>query len=231
MSKIFGIVAILFVLGLSAAEAGDITGTVVLQSSSVPDRAKNSNPNRKQTLKKYGMKASGRAKGGNGGLPKNEKVDERDYAVIYLTNEKDGAKLKATPKTVEIRQKKRRFFNHVTPLALGSSVLFTNEDKYYHHIYCPESTKLSVPEHRGGAKRKPPSLGKFELFCDIHPLMNAYAYVVPNDKFTRAKGGLFTLKNVPSGNYILKVWHPRLPGSSQAVTVGTSSASKVNVTL
>jgi plastocyanin len=228
MLRYFGLLVSLVVCVVMSVEAGEITGTVTLQSKSVPGRAENPNPNRQQVLKKYGMKAKG---GEKGGLPKNEKVDERDFAVIYLTNEKDGAKLPASKKKVEITQKGRRFFEHVTPIVLGSSVLFTNQDKYYHHIYCPDASKLNVPQHRGEAVRKPDKLGKYELFCDIHPLMNAYVYVVPNDKFAMPKEGKFALKDVPPGKYNLNVWHPRLPATSYGVIVEASGDSKVNITL
>lgn len=212
-------------------QAGEIQGEVVL-SSQTSARAKNSNPNRKATVKKYGLKELQKAQaGGDGGLSPNEVIDERDYTVIYLAQAKDGSKLKATPRTVEVVQRKRRFHEHVTPLPLGSKVKFVNNDNYYHHIYCPDSSKINVPEHRGDVERKPDSLGKFELFCDIHPLMNAYLFVVPNDQFTVPKGGRFSLKNVPPGQYVLKAWHPRLSEKSYEVTVPASGAGKVNVTL
>ena len=223
---------LLFFLAFSlmGVQAGEVTGEVVIQSS-VSGRAKNTNPHRKTTLKKYGMKSVKQAtSGGEGGPPPREKVDERDFVVVYLTGEKDGARLPTTPRTVEVLQEDRRFFDHVTALPLGSSVKFTNKDKFYHHIYCPDSSKLNVPEHRGMVTRKPDSLGKYELFCDIHPLMNAYLFVVPNDSYAVTKGGRFSIKGVPPGNYVLKAWHPRLKTKSFDVKVGEGQSS-VKVTL
>ena len=222
---VFVFMMVLCALGV---EAGEVEGQVVIQSG-VSGRAKNTNPNRKSNAKKYGLKsASKEAK--LGGLPPDENVDERDFVVVYLTKEKDGAKLKATPRSVEIVQEKRRFFSHVTAMPLGSTVKFTNNDKFYHHIYSPNSSKLNVPEHRGVVKRKPDDIGKYELFCDIHPLMNAYLFVVPNDQFAVAKGGKFSIKGVPPGNYVLKAWHPRLEEKSYDVKVGDGK-SAVKVTL
>lgn len=223
---------IVFLLIWAPASAGEITGSVSLKTADVPERAKNTNPNRKRNIKKYGMKTLRQAQaGGKGGLPRNETVDERDYVVVYLSRAKDGAKLKATPKNVPVEQRERRFFDHVTPVVLGSKVVFVNEDKFFHHIYCPDASNMNVPEHRGEVSRKPTKLGKLELFCDIHPLMNAYVYVVPNDSFAMAKSGKFAIKNVPAGDYVLKTWHPRLPGGSYPVTVPASGQAKVDVTL
>ena len=226
----YGVVVLFVLFTFLGVEAGEVTGSVVIEGS-VSRRAKNSNPNRKTTIKKYGAKnLKGATRGGEGGLPPDEKVDERDFVVVYLSEEKDGAKLKSTPRTVEILQENRRFFDHVTAMPLGSTVKFTNKDKFYHHIYCPDSSKLNVPEHRGGVTRKPGSVGRYELFCDIHPLMNAYLYVVPNDKFAVAKGGKFALKGVPDGDYVLKAWHPRLKTKAFDVTV-SGGKSSVKVTL
>lgn len=216
----------------SVALAGDITGTVTLDQGKVPARAKNSNPNRKAVLKKYGMKVLAQAQaGGQGGLPSNEKVDERDYVLLFLTQEKDGKNLPATPKNAEVDQKDRRYFAHVTPMVLGSKVIFYNKDPFYHHIYCPDSSALNVPEHRGEVSRKPGKVGKYELFCDIHPLMNAYIYVVPNDKYAMPKNGNFKITGVPAGNYVLKAWHPRLSEKTYNVTVPATGDAKVSVTL
>lgn len=214
------------------ARSGEIVGTVDLNQNKVPARAKNSNPNRKDTLKKYGNKVLAQAQaGGLGGLPESEKVDERDYVVLFLTQEKDGKSLPATPKSAEVEQRERRFWGHVTPIVLGSKVVFTNKDKFFHHIYCPDSSSLNVPEHRGDVSRKPDRLGKYELFCDIHPLMNAYVYVVPNDKYTKAEGGRYSIKGVPPGAYVLKAWHPRLSEKTYNVTVPAEGEVKVNVSL
>jgi plastocyanin len=222
------VVAFLVVFAALGVEAGEIEGEVVIESG-VSSRAKNSNPDRKASAKKYGLKSL-KKEAKLGGLPRDEVVDERSFVLVYLAKEKDGAKLKATPRSVEITQEKRRFFAHVTAMPVGSTVKFTNRDKFYHHIYSPNSSALSVPEHRGEVTRKLGSVGKYELFCDIHPLMNAYLYVVPNDKFVVAKGGKFSLKGVPPGNYVLKAWHPRLKAKSYDVKVGDGK-SAVKVTL
>lgn len=234
MRVVLGFILLVGWLSLaSTASAGEIHGEVTLVTSKVPDRAKNTNPNRNATVKKYGLKELKKAQaGGDGGPASNESKDERDFTLLFLTAQKDGAKLSATPRVVEISQQQRRFYDHITAMPLGSKVRFTNKDQFYHHIYCPDSSKLSVPEHRGDVERKPDRVGKYELFCDIHPLMNAYLYVTPNDKFVVAKGGKFTLTGVPAGNYVLQAWHPRLTGKTYEVVVpANGAASKVHVKL
>lgn len=226
----FATVLISTLVLVGAADAGEISGTVKV-TSEVQKRAKNRNPNRKVTLKKYNGKAGFDKSNSKGGLPKNEKVDERDFVVVYLTSAKDGKKLKTTEKTIVVRQKKRRFFNHVTPVTLGSKVEFSNEDKFYHHIYCPDASNLCVEEHLDSVTRQPDELGSYELFCDIHPLMNAYVYVVPNDAFSLAKGGTFQIDSVPPGTYELKAWHPRLDTVTKEVVVPAEGSVKLDLSL
>lgn len=213
-----------------AAWSGEIEGTVTVDVGKLPPRAKNSNPDMKASQGQYKKTDLRKAKaGGDGGSA--GKVDERENVVIYLAKEGDGARLKATPSRREIVQVQREFKAHVTPVVLGSEVRFTNQDSFFHHIYCPDSSKLNVPQHSTHVDRKPDRLGKYELFCDIHPLMNGYVYVVPNDFVTVAKGGKFLLKNVPPGTYTVEAWHPRVKAKSSKVTVPASGKATVNFSL
>jgi hypothetical protein len=171
-----------------------------------------------------------KARAGGEGGPTGP-VDERENVVIFLTQDGDGAKLKATPARREVQQVQREFKAHVTPVVLGSEVRFSNQDPFFHHIYCPDSSKLNVPQHSTHVDRKPDRLGKFELFCDIHPLMNGFVYVVPNDFYTVARGGKYVLKGVPAGTYTLEAWHPRVKAQTTRVTVSASGKATVNFSL
>ena len=222
------------VLGLgvllsTACWAGDIEGTVTVDVSKLPPRAKNTNPDMKSSQSQYKASDLKKAKaGGDGG---GASADERENVLIYLTKDGDGSKLKATAKRRDIIQKGREFVGHVTPVVLGSTIRFTNEDPFFHHIYCPDSSKLNVPQHSTHVDRKPDRLGKYELFCDIHPLMNGYIYVVPNDFVIVAKGGKYSLKGVPAGTYTVEAWHPRLKAKSSKITVPATGKATVNFAL
>ena len=213
----------------SGSWAGDIEGSVTVDVGKLPPRAKNSNPDMKSSQGQYKKTDLRKAKAGGDGTVGS--VDERENVVVFLTKDADGARLKSTPSRREIVQAQREFKAHVTPVVLGSEVRFTNQDSFFHHIYCPDSSKLNVPQHSTHVDRKPDRLGKYELFCDIHPLMNGYVYVVPNDSFMVAKGGKFTLKNVPAGTYSVQAWHPRVKAKTSKVTVPASGKTTVNFSL
>ncbi len=219
----------LLLLGTTAF-AGTVEGTVPIDAGKLPPRTNNTTPDMKRSQSQY-SKAD--LKKANAGAPGSQagKEDERQNVIIYITKAGDGAKLKATPKRKEIVQVQREFQAHVTPLVLGSEVRYSNEDSFFHHIYCPESSKLNAPQHSTHVDRKPDRLGKFELFCDIHPLMNGYLYVVPNDFVTNGAGGKFSLTGLPPGNYTVEAWHPMVNAKSVKVTVPASGKATANFSL
>ena len=224
---------LLFSLSFSSSvSAGEVGGEVSVGKAKLRKRSVNKNPDRKKTLGQYKKKLLRRARaGGDGGPPKGEKIDERDFVVVYLTKAKSGSKLKASKKRTEIIQKDRRFRDHVTPVVLGSEVRFSNDDSFFHHIYSPDSSKLNAPKHSTYVDRKPDRLGKFELFCDIHPLMNAFIYVVPNDFYSTVQKGKYRIKNIPAGTYEMRVWHPRSQAQTKTLTIPAEGKTTVNFSL
>ena len=62
--------------------------------------------------------------------------------------------------------------------------------------------------------------------CDVHPWMFAYANVVPHPYFaTSAKGGAFTIKGLPEGEYTIEAIHRRLGAQTAKVKVGADGAT------
>lgn len=217
---------------LSAATpalAGDVQGTVSLKSPVAP-RAVG-----KKKVRGYGRTdySEGRRAEDEGGPAPGAQVNELTYVVLYL--EPASGKLPATPRTVSMRQKSKDFVPHVLPVVKGSRVVFTNEDLILHHIYSTSKTDaFEIPKYSRGKSQgeQMDHEGVVEIFCGLHPRMNAYIVVVGNDFFTMADGaGRFTLKNVPAGNYTLKAWHPRLKAVSVPVQVPATGAVKKDVAL
>lgn len=215
--------------GAVPAEAGDVQGTVTLKSAVAP-RAVG-----KKKVRGYGRSdyGEGRRAQDEGGPPPGAEVNELTYVVLYL--EPASGKLPATPRTVAMRQKNKDFLPHVLPVVKGSRVVFTNEDLILHHIYSTSRTDpFEIPKYSRGKSQaqQMDHTGVVEVFCGLHPRMNAYIVVVDNDFFTMADGtGRFTLKAVPPGNYTLKAWHPRLKPVSSTVQVPATGAVKKDLSL
>ena len=68
-------------------------------------------------------------------------------------------------------------------------------------------------------------LGVVEVFCSIHPRMNAVVVVLQNPFFTKpARDGKFALENVPAGTYKLRTYRPGAEPTSVEVKVPPSGS-------
>lgn len=217
------------------AGAGDVVGSVVIESK-VPPRAK---APRNKVVKKGDsrypqaelLKAMSQ---GEGGLPPGATVNELLNVVVHLV-EKERKTLACTPpaKSVNMDQANKEFAPHVLPIVNGTRVRFQNSDRIFHHIFSVSNPGgFEIPKHINHTERNFEHAHPFELFCGIHPRMNAYIYVVENDFFTQpdAKGN-FRLKGVPAGTYTLRAWHPRLGSEDHTVQVPAQGQAERSFTL
>ena len=124
-----------------------------------------------------------------------------------------------------IRQRNKTFIPRVLAVPVGSKIDFRNEDEIFHNVF-----SLSRPNdfdtglYRQGASysqvfRK---AGAVQILCNIHATMIAHVFVVDTPYYTQADaGGLFTIKNVPPGEYEMETWHEASAKPwKQTVTVG-----------
>ena len=137
----------------------------------------------------------------------------------------DGQAVPApAPRPVEVAQKNQTFIPYVTAVAVGTSVVFPNEDTVQHHIY-----SLSKPKHFEKPLYAPGSHesvvfdqpGVVTLGCNIHDWMIAYIVVLPTPIFFKTPAdGTADFREIPAGRYRLDVWHPLLTApQSREITV------------
>ncbi len=228
---------ILLALSLCAPSLSEqLSGKVEIKTKP-PSRATRGKKghNSRKLQKDFGYKRSfllAESKHG-GGPPEGAVFDEKSYVVVYVTQQHDGAKLQAQPKKIHIDQTDRQFKPHVTAAVVGSEVNFLNSDPFFHHIFSTTGEKFEIDRFLRGNKsivlRK---VGSHELFCNIHPRMNAYILVVPNNHFSQLdEQGNFRITNLPPGKYLVKAWHPRLPPQTQVVNLVKGKAAQVNLSL
>ncbi len=134
-----------------------------------------------------------------------------------------------------IAQQDKAFLPYVTAVRTGTAVDFPNGDKIFHSVYSESAPRrFHLPEYPQGETRsvlfsKP---GHVELFCAIHPHMNAHILVLPNEHFTRVQAsGQFRLDSLPAGKLKLQAWHPRLGTQVKVVEVPKDGVVKVDFSL
>ncbi|MDP1677537.1 MAG: carboxypeptidase regulatory-like domain-containing protein [Bacteroidota bacterium] len=145
-------------------------------------------------------------------------------AVIYI-DEIEGKTFDPPKEHAKMDQKNLSFIPHILPLLAGTTVDYMNSDDVLHNVFSPDKCveKFNLGTWPKGKSRS----YTFEnpgcisvMLCNVHPEMEAYILVLKTPYFVVSeKSGNYIIKNVPPGKYTVKIWHEKLKGSSQEVTV------------
>lgn len=106
-----------------------------------------------------------------------------------------------------------QFVPHILAVQRGSLVSFPNSDSIKHHVYSFSPTNTFELQLYKGLKAAPlpfEKQGEVELGCNVHDWMLGYILVVDTPYFAKTDQKGTVEIDVPSGEYRLKVWHPRI---------------------
>ena len=165
------------------------------------------------------------------------------YVVKVPSVHEDLSKTKFT-----MDQQNLTFIPHVLPIPVGASVNFPNNDKVDHNIFSLSRTKkfnlgsYKPGEHKSVLFDKP---GIVELRCDVHAEMAAFIMVLKNPYFAVTddqgrfeipsskyleQNNIKNVKDLPPGQYVLKIWHEKLKTQKQIVTVPENGDVSIEIT-
>lgn len=137
-----------------------------------------------------------------------------------------------------VNQKNAEFIPHVTPVVVGSTVEFINNDSFYHNVFSlTPGAKFNIGRRPTGdvytktipkAEYVVEGLGEIQLFCDIHSQMNAIILSLDTPYFTRVnEDGSYTLTDIPAGTYEIRGYNPRFDIAATEITLdGSESVSR-----
>ena len=125
-----------------------------------------------------------------------------------------------------------RFVPHVQVARRPSTLQLTSEDQTLHttHAYDDRNRTLfnvAIPLPGISIERPLQRPGIVRLECDSHAWMRGYVVVTDEVAATTGPNGRFTLEWIPVGTYELSVWHEKLHGASQKVTVSAGATTDV----
>ena len=156
-------------------------------------------------------------------------------AVVYLerwpnrsnTEERESSGATSSD-TVVLDQRGLRFLPQTLAIRPGTTVVFRNSDDIQHNVFSPgRAVGVGDPFDLGTYARGETrhhtfkDQGPHTILCNVHPEMVAYVVAVPVEHRTVTDSdGRFALQDVPSGPYLLRVWHPQSPVLELAVQVG-----------
>ena len=157
------------------------------------------------------------------GKVKTRSKKYRENTVIYI--DKIQGKSFAHPKEHAVMdQKNMKFIPHVLPILKGTSVDFLNSDALKHNVFSPDNVadKFNLGTWPQGEIRSYTfnKSGEAVMLCNVHPEMEAWVVVLETPYFAVSdKQGSFIIKDVPPGEYTLRVWNKKLKGADQKITV------------
>jgi plastocyanin len=114
----------------------------------------------------------------------------------------------------------KTFVPYVTVVRAGTAVRFPNSDNIRHHVYSFSPTKrFELPLYAGqhAAPVQFDKAGTVVMGCNIHDWMIGYVYVADTPFFAKTPAdGSAQLRDLPAGQYAVRVWHPEMDGAEQA---------------
>jgi plastocyanin len=148
-----------------------------------------------------------------------------------------GDRVFAIPTTpVEIDQKGCLYAPRVAGAQVDQTVRYVNGDALLHNVHGTpkDSSAWNVSLPRRGAQREirvdHPEV-MVSVRCDLHPWMQGWLGVLDHPYFAVTNAdGLFTLRDVPPGDYTLAVWHERLGTKTTRVTVAPKGTAETRFT-
>ena len=145
-----------------------------------------------------------------------QKRDESPFRAVVISAHPTSftPEVKPLAEPIGIEQVGVAFAPRVTPITVGTTVEFINNDAIYHNVFSLTSgAKFNVGRHPTGkiVPKQIEHLGVIDLFCDIHPQMHGAILSLDTPYYTGVDdGGNFELGDLPAGTYELRAFYPGL---------------------
>lgn len=143
------------------------------------------------------------------------------HGVVSLLpdNAATGPKTTHPGRRITLQQRNFQFVPRVLALRVGDSLVIGNDDAELHSVHChdPRSPfQVTVPPG-GRIERRFERAGVFNLLCDFHLHMRAYAVVSDHPWIASLDAaGQARISGVPPGRYRVMLWHEWLEPAASA---------------
>jgi plastocyanin len=152
--------------------------------------------------------------------------------VVFIKNIAKGKKAPSEPAV--ITNKKCAFHPHVQVGMVGQTLEVRNDDPMLHntHMYLTSKTFFNAAMPMQGMKmeKKFTKPGLLSIECDVHSWMRGTMYVFDHPYFAVTDDkGLFTITDIPPGDYEIEVWHEALGTRNSKVTIAAKGTKEIKV--
>ncbi len=125
------------------------------------------------------------------------------------------------------------FAPHVLIVPVGATVRFPNRDKVRHHIYSfsrPARFEMKLFGKDEARSYTFSTEGAVALGCNIHDSMSGFIKVVDTPFAAKSNAaGAARLAGLPAGFARITIWHPKLRGKDNEMTVSLPITASGNV--
>jgi plastocyanin len=147
-------------------------------------------------------------------------------AAVYAVPASGGGETRSARAAIE--QVDREFVPYVTVIQAGTTVTFPNRDPILHHVYSfspAKSFEIKLYTGKSPSEVVFDKAGVVTLGCNIHDWMVGYVVVVPTAHFARTDAtGSARIRDLPTGAYEVRAWHPQQRKGAQAQSVQLDAA-------
>jgi len=146
--------------------------------------------------------------------------------LVYLETVEGEFAPPAEPAIVD--QQNMEFVPFLTPIVVGTTVRFLNNDAAEHNVFSPDNEGYDLGNWNQGEHRDHvfATAGVYTQLCRLHPQMVGYVAVVQNPYFAvTGDDGAFEITGVPAGTYNVAVWNERKEAAAQSVTIEAGGAA------
>jgi hypothetical protein len=131
---------------------------------------------------------------------------------------------KANDQLVIVENLKCHFVPHVQAGMVGNSFEIRNLDPVLHNNHFRINGRtlfnMAMPPHGNNVRKRMPEPGIINTVCDAHTFMKGAIYVAENPDFAVTdKNGNYTISNIPTGKYQVKIWHEASPPQEQEIVI------------
>ena len=169
-------------------------------------------------------------------VPNEEIIADTDGHVANAVVRVAGVPWPATVTPPTIDNAGCRFVPHVQIAPTRSQLEITSQDDTLHstHTYDDRDRtdfNIAMPFAGMNVTRPLRRPGVVRVECDSHSWMLGWIVVSNDLGAVSGTDGRFTIGGVPAGTHELSIWHERLGGQPQAVTVTAGEVTQVEFTL
>lgn len=128
-----------------------------------------------------------------------------------------------------------RYKPHVVGIMAGQNMVIRNSDGLLHNINTQSSANRSFNISQPRSMESNRSFRAQEVMipvkCDVHGWMSSYIGVVDHPYFAvTGADGMYSIPNLPPGDYVIEAWHEVYGTQTMQVTVGAQETGDASFT-